>query len=291
MPRWFVVALVCAPGCLNPVKIPTSTSTGESTDAETSSGGEAEGSSGSSTSGSGSGSGEESSDAGASSGTSGESESTSGTSGTSETSETTGDEPVCGDGKTDPPLEECDDGPENGQDAACTLKCVRRRTVFITSEEYTPKDIGGLYFADSFCRQLAQASALDRYWTYVAWLSDSTISANERLFKGRGPYVRVDGVQVTKNAEQFLSGQLDAPIIVTEIGAMLEGAGVWTGTLPDGSAVPGAQHCDDWSSEGLQIKGHYGLAGVAHSWWTYVADPEINPAFCLGNHLYCIEGE
>ena len=56
--------------------------------------------------------------------------------------------------------------------------------------------------------------------------------------------------------------------------------------------MPGAQHCDDWKSESLQMKGHYGLAGVIDSWWTYISDPELNPQSCAGkNRMYCIEGE
>lgn len=146
--------------------------------------------------------------------------------------------------------------------------------------------------ADDICRQLAAAAGLAHASTFTAWLSDSKSSAASRLFYSEGSYARPDGVLLARNTEQLVSGQLEAPPNVTETGMQLEGGASWTGTLPTGEAVPGAEHCNDWTSDSLSVTGHFGLVGATDSAWTMAPDPDLNPTLCgIYNHIYCVEGE
>ncbi|WAS96254.1 hypothetical protein [Nannocystis punicea] len=211
--------------------------------------------------GSGSGSGETTGE------TTGESTSTStSTSGAIETSRgTSGEAPAsCGDGIVDEG-EECDDGGAE-DDEACDASCRRERVVFVTSEKLQPDEIGGLEFADGICRQLAQAGDLPGFSTYAAWLSDSTVAAHERVFAGEGRYVRPDGVVVADSFAALLAGPLLAAIEIDEHGQPVAGAGAWTGTMPDGTAVPGATHCEDWTSATFADQsGYFGTPSATDS--------------------------
>ena len=67
------------------------------------------------------------------------------------------------------------------------------KIVFLSPHIYSP-NLGGLAGADATCQTLAENAGLQG--TYRAWLSDSTISAAQRLTHNKGPYVRTDGVIV-----------------------------------------------------------------------------------------------
>jgi hypothetical protein len=285
MSRWFLVFLAVVPACLNPVKIPGS-STGSTGDTSDSSTGESSTGGVDSTS-----SGDEGGQSSDKTGSGGMStaDTTTGDPSAGTDASSTGVPPWCGDGVVDPG-EECDDGNADLFDD-CGL-CARRRLVFITSELFTPELIGGIAGADNKCMQFANKAGHPHPWTYMAWISDSTSDAAERLFLGKHHYVRTDGVIVAKDALQFVSGQLEAPINLDEWGKPVEVGSAWTGTMPDGSAVTGATHCNDWTIDGLSNYGHFGTVSATDSSWTYQPNPELNPIVC-GSYktLYCIEGE
>ena len=280
----------CPSGCLYPWDHDAGSSTGDTTgasttDGTTSTGGDA--STASTTTDSGSGS--QGSATATTGGTSTTSDTTGATLDTSTTA-TTGAASQCGDGILHAPDEECDDGNLDPDDG-CDATCARERLVFATSEVFTPKLIGGLDLADGICRQLAGSAALPNWKTYTAWLSDSTHDARDRVHHGRGRYLRPDGVLVADSFDDLLAGPLLAPILVDEHGATVNN-GAWTGTRPDGTAVPGAWHCDDWTSDEIVELGHFGDVQAVESRWTYIAEPEVNPTSCIASfHLYCFEGK
>ncbi|WP_224196230.1 hypothetical protein [Nannocystis pusilla] len=281
-PLLLALLLACKPyspcdeeaACVSP-----STSSGEATVSGESSSGESSSGDGSSSSGS------TAVDSGSDAGTNGQTDSTDSTGTTS-----TGAPAVCGDGDVDPG-EECDDGNTDDADA-CPPTCLRDRWVFVTAATHKP-DFGGAEGADSLCRQYAlQSGRADDTWkSFKAWVSDSTTDIRDRLTPGvLARYVRTDGVVVARGVDQFFSGTLEASISVDEFGAPQEG-GVITGTRPDGTAVPGSLHCDDWTFVGDQLSLHYGVITATDEAWTMPSDMDFNPTACGASwRLYCIEG-
>jgi len=203
---------------------------------------------------------------------------------------TTGAPPVCGDGAVNAPDEECDDANLDPDDG-CSPACARDRLVFATSLLFSPDHIGGLAGADSLCKQLAHKADLPRWASFTAWLSDSTSDARDRVHHGRGRYLRPDATPVAASFDALLAGPLLAPIAIDEFGQPAVGA-AWTGTRPDGTAVPNASHCTDWTSNDFSDKGHYGVVTALDSRWIFESTPDTNPIFCTTqSHLYCFEGK
>ena len=227
---------------------------------------------------------------GGSSGSTGEADASSGTSGEADTSTgSTGEPPaVCGDGVVAGD-EQCDDANDVDIDE-CDNACARAWTIFVTSEANFDGNINGLVGSGNRCRGRAAQAMLPRWKTYVALLSDSTTSAADRLHHARGWYRLANGLPVAHGWDALMNGTLENPVNVTELSTTLN-AQVWTGTLPGGSAVPGAQHCEDWTSNLIFDEGHYGSSNLSTSAWLYDPDPETNPQTCgfVNKSLYCIE--
>ncbi len=186
--------------------------------------------------------------------------------------------------------------PPCGPDAECQdgtpgcHQCVRDRVVFVTQAELAPDEIKGLYSADSLCKQYADDARLARPSAFVAWLSDTSHDARDRVTLVEGRYFRTDGVLVASGRQAWLTGDLVAPIDHDEYGDPID-AGVWTGTAADGTALPGSTHCQDWTSSAYVEGGYYGSCGSIDGSWTYVPDDVVNPMTCAtAFHLYCIEG-
>ncbi|MCY0988561.1 DUF4215 domain-containing protein [Nannocystis sp. ILAH1] len=216
-------------------------------------------------------------------------DSTSGDPGATTTGTTDAAEAVCGDGIVEGD-EECDDANDIAGDRC--HECTKNRWIFASAALHNDGDLGGLEGADSRCRQYALQSGLadDTWKTFVAWLSDSDHDVRDRLYPGRGRYVRTDGVIVVASFEQLFSGSLEAPINVDEHGNQDIGGGVLTGTQPDGTAAPGT-HCDNWTSSALSDFSVYeGSSSATDEFWTMYPDP---PTPCAGflSRLYCIEGK
>ncbi|MCY1011425.1 DUF4215 domain-containing protein [Nannocystis pusilla] len=214
---------------------------------------------------------------------------TSGDSATITTGTTAAAEAVCGDGIVEGD-EECDDANDVADDRCHA--CAKNRWIFASAALHNDGDLGGLEGADSRCRQYALQSGLadDTWMTFIAWLSDADHDVRDRLYPGRGRYVRTDGVVVAETVEQFFSGSLETPINVDELGNQDIGGGVLTGTQPDGTAAPGT-HCNNWTSSALSDFSVYeGSSSATDEFWTMYPDP---PTPCAGflSRLYCIEGK
>lgn len=97
-----------------------------------------------------------------------------------------------------------------------------------------------------------------------------------------------NGLVLATSWSALLAGQVEHPLEVTEKNETYHGA-VWTGTRPDGTAVPGAEHCGDWSSSSLLKTGHFGYSNRMMGEWTLADDPD-QPLTCnLGLALYCFQ--
>lgn len=196
--------------------------------------------------------------------------------------------PLCGNGKIDG-KEECDDALD--MDDTCD-GCKRLRFAFVTDLPYGADEINGLEHADELCRQAAGDLPLPNWKGYKAWLSDSKTSVRDRLHHGLGPYARVDRVVIAESFEDLIDGELLAPIDRDQYGnPLMFAVAVWTGTRPDGTAVPGATHCKDWTDDGLtDFSAYVGLSSETNEMWTIDTDPETSPAPCIfASHLYCFE--
>lgn len=217
--------------------------------------------------------------------------STSTSSATDETTGTTSEPaPECGNGIVEAfaaEPEECDDGnlvPDDG----CSDTCARDVRVFVTSVEYPSAELKSLYIANALCANLADDQGWPDALSYRAWLSDSTTDARDRFKRGRGRLVMANGLVLAGSWDALLAGELQNNFEVTENSETYHG-GVWTGTRPDGTAVPGAQHCDDWSTNSFLKTGHYGYSDRTTPEWTLSASFD-NPISCGGDFaIYCFQ--
>lgn len=189
--------------------------------------------------------------------------------------------------------EECDDG-NNDPDDGCNNACGRDRVVFVSSKASSPEHMGSAKLAGDFCKQLAGAAGLANASSFNVWLSDSKIDARDRIYRGRGRYVLLDGRVVADSFEALLSTEsteLKNPIELDEHGNLVT-YGVWTGTNPDGTLAADASQCKDWSTGAVVELGHYGSSSSTQSKWTFHPDAEANPTTCAsGNRTYCFEGK
>ena len=214
------------------------------------------------------------------------------TEGSTQTTEGSTGEPMatCGNGMLEafgPEPEECDDGNLDPDDG-CNETCALDRRVFVTSALYQGADIESLYVANALCANHADDQGWPDGLKYRAWLSDSTTDARDQFTRGRGRLVLANGLVFASSWSALLAGQLEYPLEVTEKGETYHG-GVWTGTRPDGTAVPGAGHCEDWSTNSILKKGHYGYSDRATPEWTLSAEPD-NPISCPAEFaLYCFQ--
>lgn len=203
------------------------------------------------------------------------------------TGTSTGPAPFCGDGTLDTG-EECDDGNLAGDDG-CNALCKRDRRVFVSSQPgFIAGQLQGLKGADNYCVSRAGQAGLPEFLKYRAFLSDSKTDAVDRLFAGEGRYVLMDGTVVAENWQTLLTGPLQHPIELTELGEVSH-VGVWTGTRHgDGRAVSGSAHCDDWTSEDPDKQASFGFSDEVDVNWTQ--SQFFNPTSCLSKYaIYCIE--
>ena len=216
---------------------------------------------------------------------------TTATSGAAAGDTTTGEPlPVCGDGVLDdfgPLPEECDDGNLDPDDG-CSASCAVDIRVFVSSKLYEAGDLDGIHLADASCANLAAKVGEPEFIKYRAWLSDSTTDARDHLNVGRGRLVLFNGLVFADSWDALLAGQLQSPLEVTEKLETYHG-GVWTGTRPDGTAVPGSTHCDDWTSISFQKSAYYGYSDRMTAEWTLSALDD-NPTDCISNYaIYCFK--
>lgn len=157
--------------------------------------------------------------------------------------------------------------------------------VFVTSTAH-PSNLGAAGF-DAVCNTLATAAGINNVAGngFRAWVSTSTEYAFKRL-GATGGYTRLDGSVVftdMKSAIDPLYGsRIYSPINIDEQGAVVASAEpVWTGTVPDGTAVAGTT-CNDWSGMG---NGRVGTTHGGPALWTSYSVVPCSDAMA---RLYCM---
>lgn len=141
--------------------------------------------------------------------------------------------------------------------------------VFVTSSQQAAGTLGGLQGADALCQERAAAADLPRADSYVAWLSDDTIPAKDRLIGSRG-WVRTDGRPVADTLDELTSGILYYPPALDEHGTRPSPsqAAVATGTENDGTRHLQAHRCQEWTNDDGALDIWVGTALDATGRWS-----------------------
>lgn len=197
-----------------------------------------------------------------------------------------------------------DEGPQGqvNKDALCQIYSTEgvslpafcsKKVIFLTSQQFDG-NLGGLAGADAKCQTAATAGGLSG--TFKAWMSDTTISARDRLTHNPAPYIRTDGATIANNWADLTDYHIKEPIMCDEFkecSAYVEmfhndtwRVSTWTGTWANGSAYPNpVMFCDNWSAGDGSKQGSYGLASSIDEHWT-----DNSPMGCQNIlRLYCIE--
>jgi hypothetical protein len=137
----------------------------------------------------------------------------------------------------------------------------------------------GLAGGDTLCNLSAHAAGLGGTW--VAWLSDSTTDAIDRI-RDVGPWYGLDGAKVFESRAALTADPLVA-LEVNEVGTRTDYA-PWTGTLADGTKA--ASTCGDWRSNSDRT---YGLCGYSDSTGQRTWSEGVLPLCNNPYNLYCFE--
>lgn len=154
--------------------------------------------------------------------------------------------------------------------------------VFLASRsEYTAE--GGTDYFDESCNELATAAGINSATNdaYVAWISDDTSLALDRLGTTARGWVRLDGKPVVDTVDDLLAGKFIHTVRIDDKGVTHENQIVATGTLADGSAAP--DNCNNWTSEASGYDFAYGANYGGPTYWTEFGTRGCN----IGVLFYC----
>jgi hypothetical protein len=121
----------------------------------------------------------------------------------------------------------------------------------------------GLAAADYYCNNSADQAGLPG--TYVAWMSDSTTNAGDRVTSD-GPYVTPAGDLVANSLADLVDGSLNTAIDDDENGTTVPPTAVWTGTASTGLSTGG--NCLGWTDGTSSQQAIVGLNTSTSSEWT-----------------------
>ena len=140
----------------------------------------------------------------------------------------------------------------------------------------------GLAAGDAICQVLAANAGLHAPESFVAWLSDVSEDARDRI-TGNGPWVRLDGVVIAQDKSELTNtGLIQSTIHVTET-HQYESARVFTGSSYLGYVT--SDHCINWTS-GTIHEASYGDSGHSHVAWSHAgsqACSEQSRLYCFSN--------
>jgi len=174
--------------------------------------------------------------------------------------------------------------------------------VFLSSLLYTGDltdgELKGLEGADSLCKTRAWAAGMQRWHTFMAWLSDGEKDPLKRFVAiPVRPLVLPNGELVAHSLSELILLGPGEGIRVDEFGAPLPPSFVWTNTGTTGEVASETNHCDVWSTAQL---GPFARVGLSHmplepmdDWnmwqsskqWTSKQDRECSQVA----RLYCVE--
>ncbi len=147
-------------------------------------------------------------------------------------------------------------------------------------------DLGGVAGANAICQ--TEAAAVGLPGTYKAWLSTEIAGQNPAasFTQSNVPYVNTSGTQIAANWTALVTSGLSVPILLKDGGTV--SSYLWTGTNPDGTAIPGvaSYDCSDWTSASVSVGGAIGVPNTTGPTWTSTGDYDI----CQDvNFIYCFQ--
>lgn len=165
--------------------------------------------------------------------------------------------------------------------------------VFITNSSFAT-NFSGLSGADAICTSQASYANLSGIWK--AWISDSQISASQRLYHSKKPYVLMNGEIVAKNWKDLIHKKeneryLSNPININQFGEKVPTSNVMTSTLPSGEKLSSDKHlsCFDWTSccsgNATWCHAGFGTSDLVDPDWTATEDEVCTDEY----RLYCFE--
>lgn len=181
--------------------------------------------------------------------------------------------PRCGDSVLDIQFEDCDYGENNGtgesdgMNGPCSSGCRwDARTVFLSSLLYTGDltdgELKGLEGADSLCQARAWAAGMQRWNTFMAWLSDGHTGPLKRFVPiPVRPLVLPNGELVANSFSELVLNGPGEGIRVDEFGMPLPPSLVWTNTGSTGEPASETEHCDIWNTA---EQGPTATVGLSH---------------------------
>ncbi len=184
--------------------------------------------------------------------------------------------PRCGDSVLDIQFEDCDygvnngTGESNGMNGPCSSGCRwDARTVFLSSLLYTGDltdgELKGLAGADSLCQARAWAAGMQRWNTFMAWLSDGHTGPLKRFVPiPVRPLVLPNGELVANSFSELVLNGPGEGIRVDEFGMPLPPSLVWTNTGITGEPAREDDHCNGWSTAALGPTASVGLSHMSH---------------------------
>jgi hypothetical protein len=153
------------------------------------------------------------------------------------------------------------------------------KRVFVSSTSQTG-NLGGLSGADTICQSLG--SSLTPAGTFVAWLSDDTHDAKDRVTSS-GPWYRLDGIKVANSKADLIDGTVFTSINYDNTGSYSPMTDAWTGTNSGGTRS--IYYCSNWGSPSSGVYGTVGNISTASSSWSDVTHFSCNASY----KLYCFE--
>ena len=166
-----------------------------------------------------------------------------------------------------------------------------QRIMFVSSAIYDGS-LNGLSGADIECNDLADDNIALRGNVFVAWLSTSSLNAKERVTGDVSlDFVRTDGIKIADDLNDLIDRSIDNPINRNELGNQITSGtfDVWTGTNFDGTVD--VNHCNGWTTSGINIRGERGDLSKTDESWTEVPDQSEEEDHPCNNQkrIYCFQ--
>ncbi len=189
----------------------------------------------------------------------------------------------------------------NGSAWVCATPDLGPKVVFVTSGTWKGDlksaggGVDGLDGADKLCQEAAAGpSSIVPPGFYIAWLSDLSTDAIDRLPDGINGFFRPDGALVAVDKADLTDGTLSNPISIDENGSgVADPRSVWSATADDGTLWNDFLHCKEFTvaPSGPIGGGEFtrsGLSTASDSKWT-IGGAESTVICRSFLHLYCFQ--